>query len=331
MAIGSEKAYSERVYNANPDFGELLKRYEDYMLLERSLSMNTRMAYVRDVCHLFDFLDIISTAVREMTLQDLHEYAGFLGELGIEPRSLARMLAGVRSFLNFLQIEGEIESSPADLLETPAIPRSLPDVLSVEEVDAMLGAVDYSKTEGIRNRAILEMLYGSGLRVSELCDLRLPCYHPDEQLVLIHGKGDKERLVPLSPTAIIAVEEYLEQRAELPQKPGYEDYVFLNRRGKNLTRIMIFYIVRDTAAAAGITKKVSPHTLRHSFATHLLEGGANLRAIQEMLGHASLATTEIYTHVDTRRMREELLRCHPHYRDEYLSSLNNKESISEGN
>ena len=211
-------------------------------------------------------------------------------------------------------MEKVIDHSPADLLETPRIPRSLPEVLSVEEIESMMQAIDYSKKEAVRNRAIMEMLYGSGLRVSELVELRIPFYHPDEQLVLVRGKGDKERLVPLSPTAIECVAAYLDQRADLPEKPGYEDYLFLNRRGRALTRVMVFYIVRDLAVAAGIVKKISPHTLRHSFATHLLEGGANLRAIQEMLGHASLDTTEIYTHVDTRRLREELLRCHPHYR-----------------
>lgn len=296
------------------DTASLLLRYGDYMLMERSLSANTRDAYLRDVRHLLDFLEMTGVSLRHLTLQKMHEFAAFMGELGIEPRTLARTLAGVRNFLEFMVLEGEIESSPAELLETPRIPRSLPDVLSVSEIENMLAAIDESKAEAVRNRAIIEMLYGSGLRVSELCELRLPFYHPDEQLVLVQGKGNKERMVPLSPTAIETTADYLSKRAEMPVKPGFEDFVFLNRRGRKLTRVMVFYIVRDLAGAAGITKKVSPHTLRHSFATHLLEGGANLRAIQEMLGHASLATTEIYTHVDTRRLREELMRCHPLYR-----------------
>lgn len=299
---------------SNTDAGRLLERYADYLLLERALSANTRQAYGRDVVHLLEYFEQTGTALREASLSDLHEFAGFLGELGIAPRSLARVLSGVRSFYNFLELEGEVESSPADLLDQPRIPQSLPDVLSVEEVERMLSAIDFSKDEAVRNRAIVEMLYGSGLRVSELCALRLPFYFPDRQLVLVHGKGDKERLVPLSPAAIEATADYLAMRDRLPQKPGFEDFLFLNRRGRSLTRVMIFYMIRDLAVAAGISKRVSPHTLRHTFATHLLEGGANLRAIQEMLGHASLSTTEIYTHVDTRRLREELLRCHPHYR-----------------
>lgn len=299
------------------DVENLMRRYTDYLLLERALSDNTRMAYRRDVTHLLEYLALMSVPVRQTTLRQLHEFAGFIGELGISPRSLARMLSGVKSFFNFLEMEGEVPSSPADLLELPRIPRSLPDVLSYEEVEAMLAAIDETKDESIRNRAIIEMLYGSGLRVSELCNLRIPYYYPDRQLVLVRGKGDKDRLVPLSPAAIEATAKYLDQREHLPQKPGFEDYLFLNRRGRSLSRVMMFYIVRDLAANAGIAKTVSPHTLRHTFATHLLEGGANLRAIQEMLGHASLATTEIYTHIDTRRMREELLRCHPHYRNDY--------------
>ncbi len=295
------------------DIDAIVDRFADYLLLERALSENTRMAYLHDVALLREYFDSIEVSVADATLPDLHEFAGFLGELHIAPRSIARVLAGIRNFYNFLEMEKVIDHSPADLLETPRIPRSLPEVLSVEEIESMMQAIDYSKKEAVRNRAIMEMLYGSGLRVSELVELRIPFYRPDEQLVLVRGKGDKERLVPLSPTAIECVAAYLDQRADLPEKPGYEDYLFLNRRGRALTRVMVFYIVRDLAVAAGIVKKISPHTLRHSFATHLLEGGANLRAIQEMLGHASLDTTEIYTHVDTRRLREELLRCHPHY------------------
>lgn len=305
---------SDNSYHFNADAEQLQQRFEDYLLLERSLSANTREAYRHDVRHLLDFLEITELGVRDVQLKDLHEFTGFLGDLGISPRSLARTLSGIKSFYDFMQMEGEIEASPADLIELPRIPQSLPDVLSVEEIDAMIASVDLTKDEGRRNRAILEMLYGSGLRVSELCKMRLSAYFPQQQLVRVIGKGDKERLVPLSPRAISGVALYLQQRPMLPQKPGFEDFMFLNRRGRSLSRVMIFYIVRDAAAAAGIKKNVSPHTMRHSFATHLLEGGANLRAIQEMLGHASLATTEIYTHVDTRRLREELLRCHPHYR-----------------
>lgn len=296
------------------DLDALVDRFADYLNLERGLSENTRAAYLHDVALMREYFGSTGKNVVDVTLPDLHEFAAYLGDLHIAPRTLARTLAGIRSFFNFLEMEKVIDASPADLLETPRIPRSLPEVLSVEEIEAMMQAIDYSRKEAVRNRAIMEMLYGSGLRVSELVELRIPYYHPDQQLVLVRGKGDRERLVPLSPTAIECVNEYLQQRGDLPEKPGYEDYLFLNRSGRSLTRVMVFYIVRGLAERAGIEKKISPHTLRHSFATHLLEGGANLRAIQEMLGHASLATTEIYTHVDTRRLREELLRCHPHYR-----------------
>ena len=237
-----------------------------------------------------------------------------LRDIGIQPRSQARMIAGIRAFFRFLRMEKKIERDPSELLESPRLGRTLPDVLSVAEIDAMTAAIDPSREESLRNRAIIETLYGSGLRVSELVDLRLSRLNLKDGFLIVEGKGSKQRLAPVSPVAAELILDYLEQRIRGPIKPGNSDILFLNRRGAVLSRVMVFYIVRDLAAAAGIEKKVSPHTLRHSFATHLLEGGANLRAIQEMLGHESIATTEIYIHLDRSRLRRELLEHHPHYR-----------------
>ncbi len=293
----------------------VLRDYTRHLLLERGLSENTAEAYRRDVTHLLTFCETTGLTVPEVTPSHLHGFLAEIHDLGISPRSQARMIAGIRGFFRFLRLEGYISNDPSALLESPALPRTLPDVLTVEEIDAMTGAIDYTKNEALRNHAIIETLYGSGLRVSELTGLRLSRLHLDEECVLVEGKGNKERLVPLSPVAISLIGEYLEQRIAGPIKPGNSDILFLNRRGHAMTRVMVFYIIRDLAEAAGIGKKVSPHTLRHSFATHLLEGGANLRAIQEMLGHESIATTEIYLHLDRRRLRSELLAHHPHYRE----------------
>lgn len=292
---------------------KLRKEFIDYLRLERGMAENTLLAYSRDVGHLFSFLKEISKDVKDITEDDLQAFMAELGDIGIQARSRARICAGMKSFFRYLLITDYIKSDPSELLETPTIGRHLPDVLDIEEIDAMIEAIDYTKNEATRNRAIIEMLYGSGLRVSELTELQLNNVFPQEQYVIINGKGSKQRLVPLSPVAVEALSEYFKFRAIQTAKPGEDKYVFLNRRGAHLTRIMIFYIVKGLAKAAGITKTVSPHTLRHSFATHLLEGGADLRAIQEMLGHELLSTTEIYVHIDRSRLREELLRCHPHY------------------
>ncbi|MDE6297444.1 MAG: tyrosine-type recombinase/integrase, partial [Muribaculaceae bacterium] len=237
-----------------------------------------------------------------------------LRDMGIQPRSQARLISGIRAFFKFMRMENYIDSDPTALIEFPYLGRTLPDVLSVDEIDAMIAAIDYDKKEALRNETIIETLYGSGLRVSEIINLRLSRLYLEEGYMRVEGKGNKQRLVPLSPKAIELIYEYLEQRIMQPIKPGNEDILFLNRRGAAMTRVMVFYIIRDLATAAGIDKTVSPHTLRHSFATHLLEGGANLRAIQEMLGHESIATTEIYVHLDRSRLRAELLAHHPHYR-----------------
>lgn len=285
-----------------------------HLVLERGLSAHTAEAYAVDAGHLLDFATGRGIALEEIREDDLHELLCMVRDLGIQPRSQARMIAGIRAFFRYLKMEGRIEHDPSELLESPRLGRSLPDVLSVAEIDAMTAAIDPSKEESLRNRAIIETLYGSGLRVSELVDLRLSRLNLKEGYLIVEGKGSKQRLVPVSPLAAELILDYMEQRIRGPIKPGNSDILFLNRRGAAMSRVMVFYIVRDLAAAAGIEKKVSPHTLRHSFATHLLEGGANLRAIQEMLGHESIATTEIYIHLDRSRLRRELLEHHPHYK-----------------
>lgn len=285
-----------------------------HLVLERGLSAHTADAYAVDAGHLLDFATGRGIALEEIRENDLHELLCTVRDLGIQPRSQARMIAGIRAFFRYLKMEGRIEHDPSELLESPRLGRTLPDVLSVAEIDAMTAAIDPSKEESLRNRAIIETLYGSGLRVSELVDLRLSRLNLKEGYLIVEGKGSKQRLVPVSPLAAELILDYMEQRIRGPIKPGNSDILFLNRRGAAMSRVMVFYIVRELAAAAGIEKKVSPHTLRHSFATHLLEGGANLRAIQEMLGHESIATTEIYIHLDRSRLRRELLEHHPHYK-----------------
>jgi integrase/recombinase XerD len=297
------------------DLQSAVNDFTQYLLLERGLSQNTGTGYLQDIGHLLTFCDTESLALADVKGDDLHRFLAELHEMGISPRSQARIIAGIRAFFKFLRMERYIADDPSALIESPTLARTLPDVLTIEEIDAMISAIDYTKAEALRNHAIIETLYGSGLRVSELTGLRISRLHLDEEYILVEGKGNKERIVPLSPVSNDLIREYMEQRIEGPIKPGNSDILFLNRRGAAMTRVMVFYIIRDLAAAAGITKHVSPHTLRHSFATHLLEVGANLRAIQEMLGHESIATTEIYLHLDRRRLRTELLEHHPHYRE----------------
>ncbi|MDE6795141.1 MAG: tyrosine recombinase XerD, partial [Muribaculaceae bacterium] len=276
---------------------ELRRDFEAYLRLERSLSPNTADAYLVDTAHLMEYLDERGLTLTEVTEQDLHLLLATLRDLGISARSQARMIAGLRSFFKFLRLEGYIMFDPSELLESPQLPRHLPDVLSIGEIDAMIAAIPQGKDESLRNEAIIETLYGSGLRVSELVDLRISRISLDDRLMIVEGKGSKQRMVPMSPSSVELIRQYLPERDRLNIKPAGRDVLFLNRRGAPLTRVMVFYIIRDLAALAGIQKKVSPHTMRHSFATHLLEGGANLRAIQEMLGHESIATTEIYLHL----------------------------------
>lgn len=291
-----------------------IEEFESHLILERGMSANTRDAYLTDVAHLMEYLEEIGKSPEEVVEDDLHGFLSQLRDLGICPRSQARILSGLRCYYRFLKLTGNITEDPTELLESPRLGRHLPDVLSTAEIDMMAASIDPGKPESPRNRAILETLYGSGLRVSELVDARLSRLNMEEGCLIVEGKGKKQRLVPVSPVALDLIKEYLPWRAGLNIKPDSQDIIFLNRRGGKMSRIMVFYVIRDLAAAAGILKTVSPHTLRHSFATHLLEGGASLRVIQELLGHESLETTEMYVHLDRSRLRTELLTHHPHYR-----------------
>lgn len=290
-----------------------LSDFLGYLRLERAMSPNTIEAYGRDVTHLLTWLQMQSVMPQQAEQAHIEQFMAYMYELGLTGRSLARLFAGIRQFFKFLRIEGYMKHDPMELLDAPSRGTHLPDVLTVEEIDALIAAIDMGKAEGMRNRAIIEILYGSGLRVSEMLALSLDRLFLEEQYIIVEGKGSKQRLVPLSPASVSCVEAYLEDRQYLPIKPKYAHILFLNRRGGALTRQMIFHIIRECAALAGIRKTVSPHTLRHSFATHLLEGGANLRAIQAMLGHESLSTTELYVHLDRTRLRAELLAHHPHF------------------
>ena len=290
---------------------ELMRAFGRYLKLERNFTHNTLDAYLRDVEKLLVYFEGEGLEVAEVTTDHLHHFAATLHEMGIAPRSQARILSGVRSFFRFLRIDGRIEDDPTELLESPLVGKHLPEVLSTEEVDSLEAAIDLTKWEGHRNRAIIEVLFSCGLRVSELVGLKLSNLYLDEEFLRVEGKGRKERLVPLSPKAIKELRLWFNDRQHMDIKPGEEDFVFLNRRGSHLTRTMILIIIKRLAEDAGIKKVISPHTLRHSFATVLLEGGADLRAIQAMLGHESIGTTEIYTHIDTHTLREEILNHHP--------------------
>ena len=297
------------------DISNLLDQFSAYLMLERGLSDNTRAAYLADTGRLLSYLSDEGVSLRDVTLDTLQNFVATLYDLGITSRSQARIIAGVRSFFKFLRMEGFLDGDPSALLEIPRIGRRLPEVLTVREIDNMIAAIDMSSPEGQRNRAIIETLYGCGMRVSELVNLELSKVYFDEQFVVVTGKGDKERIVPISDVALNEIRKYItEDRSRLNIKSGEDHILFLNRRGHRLTRVMVFYIVKRLAELAGVRKVISPHTLRHSFATHLLEGGANLRAIQHMLGHESIATTEIYIHIDRSKLRDEILRCHPRNR-----------------
>ena len=290
---------------------DIVSRYRRYLKLEKGYSANTLDAYMRDVDKLFRYLAVEQVDVLDVKLEDLEHFAAFISDLGIGPRSLARILSGVRQFYRFLVIDGYLEVDPTELLESPKQPDHLPEVLSTAEVDLLEQVIDLSKWEAHRNRAIIEVLFSCGLRVSELTNLTLSNLYIEEQYIRVMGKGSKERLVPISPRALDELNYWFVDRNVMKIKPGEEDYVFLNRRGQHLTRTMILIMIKRYAVEAGIKKTISPHTLRHSFATSLLEGGADLRAIQAMLGHESIGTTEIYTHIDTSTLRQEILEHHP--------------------
>lgn len=284
-------------------------------MLEQGLSANTREAYLRDVDRFVAWAADVGIDVLGVTLNQLHDYTWALHEMGFAASSLARMLSGVRSFYRYLETDGYIDHDPTELLENPRQGTHLPDVLTVEEIDAIEAAIDQSLPQGQRDHVILEVLYSCGLRVSELCDLKLSDLFLDEGFVRVTGKGDKQRLVPIAPRAIEELRLWFSARGEIDIKPGEEDYVFVShRRGKHLSRITVFHNLKQYVAAAGITKTVSPHTFRHSFATHLIEGGASLRAVQTMLGHESVKTTAIYTHLDRRYLRQQVLDHFPRNR-----------------
>lgn len=290
---------------------DILRSYKQYLRLEKSLSIHTLDAYLRDLEKLLAFLEAENIHYLNVKLENLETFSASLRDLGICPRSQARILSGIRSFYHFLILENHLEANPCELLESPQTGFHLPEVLSLDEIDNLIGSIDLSTREGQRNRAILETLYSCGLRVSELCNLKLSNLYLEEGFVKVEGKGNKQRLVPISPRAIRELQLYFIDRHTMDIERGYEDFVFISRKGKNISRIMVFHIIKVLSEAIGLTKSISPHTFRHSFATHLLEGGANLRAIQCMLGHESIGTTEIYTHIDRDRLRSEIIEHHP--------------------
>lgn len=290
---------------------KIIIKYKQYLKLEKALSDNTVEAYLTDLDKLFAFLTLEGIDFTEVTTDNLETFSAGLHDIGIHPRSQARILSGIRSFYRFLVLEDYIRQDPTELLDSPQIGKHLPDVLTVEEIDSLIGAIDRGSREGQRNCAILETLYSCGLRVSELCNLKISDLYLNEGFIKVEGKGNKQRLVPISPRAASELNDYFLVRGEKVIKPGFEDYVFISNFGKNISRIMVFHIIKELANQIGLKKSISPHTFRHSFATHLLEGGANLRAIQCMLGHESIGTTEIYTHIDRNRLREEIIEHHP--------------------
>ncbi|MBQ4161938.1 MAG: site-specific tyrosine recombinase XerD [Parabacteroides sp.] len=288
-----------------------IKRYKTYLRLEKALSDNSIDAYLTDLDKLTRFLEYEGKTYEEVTYNDLQQLIAQLHDIGIHPRSQARIISGIKSFYKFLLLDNFITIDPTELLESPKIGMKLPEVLTVNEINALIESIDLTQPEGQRNRAILEVLYSCGLRVSELTSLRFTDIFFDEGFIKVEGKGNKQRLVPISGTAIKEIKNYLYDRNHIPVKKGFEDILFLNRRGTALSRVMIFYIIKQQAELAGIKKNISPHTFRHSFATHLLEGGAHLLAIQEMLGHEKITTTEIYTHIDRQFLQKEILEHHP--------------------
>jgi integrase/recombinase XerD len=293
------------------------KGYKAWLRLEKSLSDNSVEAYLHDVEKLTDYLQIEKKLVApsELELKDLQQFVKWIGELGMTATSQARIISGIRSFYKYCLLEEVSKTDPSVLLEAPKTRRKLPDVLSFEEIELVISQLDQSTPEGGRNKAILETMYSSGLRVSEVIGLKLSCLYLDVGFIRVIGKGDKERLVPIGSDASKYIKIYKDNiRVHQPIHPGFEDILFLNNRGKGLSRVMIFYIIKAMAAKAGITKHISPHTFRHSFATHLVEGGADLRAVQEMLGHESITTTEIYTHLDRDFLRDTLQRFHPAFK-----------------
>lgn len=289
-------------------------RFKQYLQLEKSLSKNSIEAYTDDLIKLMHYSELFlaNQTPEKFTYKQLVKFIEWLSELGISASTQARVISGIKAFYKFLVLENDIPSSPADLIEGPKLARKLPVYLNVEEIDTMMALIDRSTPEGERNLSMLETLYSCGLRVSELVNLKISDLHLNEEYIKVTGKGNKERLVPIGKSGKKLMEQYMKDtRVHVPVKNGHEDYVYLNRRGTKLSRVMVFYVIKSLAEKAGIKKKLSPHTFRHSFATHLVEGGADLRAVQEMLGHESITTTEIYTHLDKQYLRENILSYHP--------------------
>jgi integrase/recombinase XerD len=296
------------------DWPSAIKGFKAYMKLERSLSPNSVAAYSRDIEKLFQFSQTGAVTLKpeQITLADLRRFIGFINDLGVLPSSQARILSGIKAFYKYLLTEDLIISDPSELLESPKIQRKLPDTLSYEDINKLIAAIDLSKPEGPRNKAIMEVLYGCGLRVSELTELKLSNLYLDIEFIKVTGKGSKERLVPIGGEAVKALKIWIDNvRVHTPIKKGEDDFVFLNRRGARLSRVYIFMMIKELAGMIGLQKSISPHTFRHSFATHLVEGGADLRAVQEMLGHESITTTEIYTHLDREYLKSTIIQHHP--------------------
>jgi integrase/recombinase XerD len=291
-----------------------IKEFQGYLKLERSLSSNSIESYSRDIDKLKQFAETQTTVINPelINLQHLRDFLQWINELGMIPSSQARILSGIKAFYKFMLMEDLIVADPTELLESPKVQRKLPDTLSYHEINQLISAIDLSKPDGPRNKAILEMLYSCGLRVSELTELRISNLHLDIEFIKVTGKGSKERLVPVSQTAITALQQWLQHsRVHVAIKKAEEDLVFLNRRGTRLSRVFIFMLIKQLAEAIGLKKTISPHTFRHSFATHLIEGGADLRAVQDMLGHESITTTEIYTHLDRDYLKSTIIQYHP--------------------
>ena len=294
---------------------DIIRKYRNYLLLERSLSPNSIDAYLSDLDKLLGYIVSENLTIEQITLDHLQQFVAQLYDLGINARSVARIISGVKSFFNFLTLDGYITADPTELLETPKIGMKLPVVLSLQEIENIMSVIDLSTKEGQRNKAILEVLYSCGLRISELTSLKFSDLFLDEGFIKVEGKGSKQRLVPISPAAIKEINNYLMDRKQSDAKKGYENALFLSKRGTPISRIMVFHFIKQYAEQAGIKKNISPHTFRHSFATHLLEGGANIRAIQLMLGHEKITTTEIYTHMDREFLRQEIIEHHPRNKD----------------
>lgn len=292
----------------------IVRKYKNYLLLEKSLSPNSIDAYMTDLAKLSGFLQNENMKVEDITLDNLQQFVAQLYDIGINARSVARIISGIKSFYDFLVLDGYMQNDPTELLDSPKIGLKLPTVLALDEIEKLMSVIDLSTKEGQRNRAILETLYSCGLRISELTTLKFSDLFFDEGFIKVQGKGSKQRLVPISHTAINEIEKYLIYRKEINVKKGSEDALFLSNRGTAISRIMVFHFIKEYAIQAGIKKTISPHTFRHSFATHLLEGGANIRAIQLMLGHEKITTTEIYTHMDREYLRQEIIEHHPRNR-----------------